>query len=300
MSETKKLKRSVIKEELVELTGDFIKAVILNQFIYWSERMKDIDEYIEQENQRATQYGGDEQELSCGWIYKSADDLADETMLNLSGNAIRNHLKELERMGFVCSRTNPKYKWDRTLQYRVDLVRVIKSLNKMGYSLDGYALAINIPTEPSGGENPNARNENASADFENGSAENEIRESDDCGAIPEITTETTTKTTAKKKERKKTSYDEILSVVEDESLRDLYYEYIKMRKLIKSPMTDRALQMLLDKVNKLEPNNIEYQKRMLEVAIMNNWKSVYPLKEDQKQECQKAGDDKKAYGGTWL
>lgn len=300
MSESKKLKRSVIKEELVELTGDFIKAVILNQFIYWSERMKDIDEYIEQENQRATQYGGDEQELSYGWIYKSADDLADETMLNLSGNAIRNHLKELERMGFISSRTNPKYKWDRTLQYRVDLVRVIKSLNEMGYALDGYALAINVPTEPSGGENANAHRENASADFEIGAAENEIQESENCEAIPEITTETTTKTTAKKKERKKTSYDEILSAVEDDSLRELYYEYIKMRKLIKSPMTDRALQMLLDKVNKLEPNNIEYQKRMLEVAIMNNWKSVYPLKEDQKQEIRSAGDDKKAYGGTWL
>ena len=221
-------------------------------------------------------------------------------MLNLSGNAIRNHLKELERMGFISSRTNPKYKWDRTLQYRVDLVRVIKSLSEMGYALDGYALAINVPTEPSGNENANAHGENASADSKIGAAESENQESDNFGAIPETTTETTTKTTAKEKERKKTSYDEILSAVEDESLRELYYEYIKMRKLIKSPMTDRALQMLLDKVKKLEPNSIEYQKRMLEVAIMNNWKSVYPLKEDQKQEIRNAGDDKKTYGGTWL
>jgi hypothetical protein len=83
----------------------------------------------------------------------------------------------------------------------------------------------------------------------------------------------------KKKERKNTSYDEILSRIEDASLKDLYYEYIKMRALIKAPMTDRALTMLIDKVNKLEPTDIERQKRLLETAIMNNWKSVYPLKD---------------------
>ena len=41
-----KLKRVVIKQELVELTGDYRPALILNQFIYWTERMKDTDKYI--------------------------------------------------------------------------------------------------------------------------------------------------------------------------------------------------------------------------------------------------------------
>lgn len=99
----------------------------------------------------------------------------------------------------------------------------------------------------------------------------------------------------KKKERKNTSYDDILSSVEDESLRDLYLEYIKMRKLIKSPMTDRALTMLINKVNELEPDSIDRQKLLLETAIMNNWKSVYPLKDD-KPEVKNS----KKYGGTYL
>lgn len=80
-----------------------------------------------------------------------------------------------------------------------------------------------------------------------------------------------------KKERKK-GYDEILSEIEDESLRETYLEYIKMRKLIKSPMTDKALTMLTSKVEKLAPGNIAMQKEMLETAILNNWKSVYPPK----------------------
>ena len=91
----------------------------------------------------------------------------------------------------------------------------------------------------------------------------------------------TANTHKKKKERKPSGYDEILSAVTDEELKSLYYEYIKMRKLIKSPMTDRALTMLVSKVNELEPYDIDRQKKMLETAIMNNWKSVYPLKEDK-------------------
>lgn len=97
-------------------------------------------------------------------------------------------------------------------------------------------------------------------------------------------------TSNKKKERKSasTSYDTILSSsVFDESLKELYLEYIKMRKLIKAPMTDRALTMLISKVNQLEPNSIDRQKKMLETAIMNNWKSVYPLKDEPQKPQQK-------------
>lgn len=89
-----------------------------------------------------------------------------------------------------------------------------------------------------------------------------------------------------KKERRSTSYDAILSNISDDSLRELYLEYIKMRKMIKAPMTDRALTMLIKKVNELEPDDISRQKKMLETAIMNNWKSVYPLKDDNKPQGQ--------------
>lgn len=101
--------------------------------------------------------------------------------------------------------------------------------------------------------------------------------------IPNINTDITSNNKQQsKKERKSNSYDEILSSVENEELKGLYYEYIKMRKLIKSPLTDRALTMLINKVNELEPFDEERQKKLLETAIMNNWKSVYPLKEDTK------------------
>ena len=101
-----------------------------------------------------------------------------------------------------------------------------------------------------------------------------------------------------KKERK-TSYDEILSGIADEELKTLYLEYIKMRKLIKAPMTDRALQMFISKVNTLEPDSIDNQKELLETAIMNNWKSVYPIKKGAKDSEQSDYGNNKRNGDEY-
>ena len=105
----------------------------------------------------------------------------------------------------------------------------------------------------------------------------------------------------KKEEPKKkaTSYDEILSGIADEELKTLYLEYIKMRKLIKAPMTDRALQMLISKVNTLEPYSIDNQKKLLETAIMNNWKSVYPIKKGAKDSEQSDYGNNKRNGDEY-
>ena len=92
----------------------------------------------------------------------------------------------------------------------------------------------------------------------------------------------------KGKKESKSSYDQILDGMPDD-LKETYYEYIKMRKLIKSPMTDRALTMLINKVNDLEPHSIQRQKKLLDTAIMNNWKSVYPLKDDAPQQRRISG-----------
>ena len=103
-----------------------------------------------------------------------------------------------------------------------------------------------------------------------------------------------------KKRKDKNREDELLTGIEDEDLRDHYIEYIKMRKMIKAPMTDRALSMLINKVNELEPNSIENQKKVLETAIMNNWKSVYPLRDAGKQDKQPSKQEEellKMFGG---
>ena len=94
-----------------------------------------------------------------------------------------------------------------------------------------------------------------------------------------------------KDKESKNSFDFLLSDISDDDLRNLYLEYIAMRKAIKSPITtERALKMLINKVNTLEPTDIERQKKLLENAIVGNWKSVYPLKEEKTEKVNASYD----------
>lgn len=169
-----KIKKVVLREDLLAITGDFRKAIILKQFIYWSERVSDADKFIEKENEIARKNGEEEKELFYGWIYKTAEELSNEIMLGLSVSQVRRYINELVNMGFISKRNNPKYKWDRTLQYRVSLVNIAKALKEKGYPLSDYK--INLPD-----------------DFSNAHecAMNEAPMNDQCDsnrqAIPEIT-----------------------------------------------------------------------------------------------------------------
>ena len=140
-----KLKRVVIKQELVELTGDYRAALILNQFIYWTERMRDTDKYIREEKERAIKedISVDISE-SNGWIYKSAEELNDELMVGMSKPTIRKYIKQLIEQGYIHERQNPKYKWDKKTQYRLNLYNLQLDLAKLGYALEGYSLLPNI------------------------------------------------------------------------------------------------------------------------------------------------------------
>ena len=141
----KPLKRVVIKEELVELTGDSRPALILNQFIYWIEKMYDTDKYILEEKERALKHDMEVSiDESKGWIYKTAEELNEELMIGMSVPTIRKYIKQLVEKGYLIQRRNPKYKWDKTMQYRVDLYKVQLDLGKLGYVLDGFKLLPNI------------------------------------------------------------------------------------------------------------------------------------------------------------
>ena len=133
----RRLKRVVIREELVELTGHWMQALILNQFLFWLDHMRTVDRYLQEEAQRAGQ--GEEPDLTEGWIYKTAAELADDLMVKSSRQTMRRHLGELVEKGWLHERTNPKYEWDRTLQYRPDLTKIAADLAALGYPLEGYS-----------------------------------------------------------------------------------------------------------------------------------------------------------------
>lgn len=88
------------------------------------------------------------------------------------------------------------------------------------------------------------------------------------------------KNSIEKERKKETNYDKIInSMVEDEEIKNSIYEFIKMRKLIKKPMTDRALTMLINKLKKLSSDK-DTQIKILEKSILKNWTDIYELKGD--------------------
>lgn len=136
----KKLKRVVIKEEFLELTGDFVEAIILNQFFYWNERMEYLDKIIEEEISRAKSNNIDvNMPLTEGWIYKKAEQLQEEIMISTPSN-INKKINDLVEKGYLEKRNNPNYAWDRTLQYRLNISKIVVDLGKLGYTLEGYKI----------------------------------------------------------------------------------------------------------------------------------------------------------------
>lgn len=64
----------------------------------------------------------------------------------------------------------------------------------------------------------------------------------------------------------------------DEKLNKTFLGFIQMRKSIKAKMTDRAIELMIKKINKHDNDTAI---AMMEQSIMNGWKDIYPLK-DQK------------------
>lgn len=88
------------------------------------------------------------------------------------------------------------------------------------------------------------------------------------------------------KKEKKSEFDIVINNnFKDEELKQTIYEFIKMRKTIKKPLTTRALELMINKLKKIT-NNTKEQIAILNNSIMNNWLGIFPLKEEQKKEIQ--------------
>lgn len=100
------------------------------------------------------------------------------------------------------------------------------------------------------------------------------------------TKESNTKKEERKKEAKPGSYDELIGErIKDEPVKKALYEFIKMRKLMRKPLTNTALDILIKRLYKISPNP-EAQVEVLNQSIVNNWLSVYPLKSNRGSEAK--------------
>ena len=72
-------------------------------------------------------------------------------------------------------------------------------------------------------------------------------------------------------------------------------DYIEMRKKIKAPLTDRAVDLMLTNLAIMSKDPAE-QIQILNQSIMNSWKGLFPLKQDQQKKTKnKAAEELDAF-----
>lgn len=268
-----KLKRVVIKEELVALTGKVNHAVVLNQMIYWSERVKDSDRFIKEEMDRQRRFmdGSQESEedvkdyLKNGWIYKTADEMVEECMNITSRQTMSRIFNDLVKNGWLDKRKNPKYKWDKTWQYRVNLTKIQMDLQKLGYSLEGYSLLSNQGEEEEAeNEQSSSQNEQSGSQIETSSSQNEQSSAHSEQAIPKITTDITSDTTSEILSIKEGENNDIRKSIEKEGKKDRLNELQKIitKKDLPIPVTKPMMmyteRLLEDNVSIEDIENVYY------------------------------------------
>ena len=83
----------------------------------------------------------------------------------------------------------------------------------------------------------------------------------------------------------------------DESLNQAFLEYLEMRKQIKKPMTDRAVELAIKKLEELtvlpfsDSMDNDLAIKILNQSVMNGWQGLFPLNEQKTGRTPQAGVD---------
>ena len=74
----------------------------------------------------------------------------------------------------------------------------------------------------------------------------------------------------------------------DEKLNQALVDFVEYRKSVKAPMNDKAVELLMQKLDTLAKDNNE-KISILEQSIVNGWKGVFPLKQEEPQKHEDEG-----------
>lgn len=74
----------------------------------------------------------------------------------------------------------------------------------------------------------------------------------------------------------------------DDKLNKAFADYVEMRKQIKKPLTERAIELAQKKLEELSKGDNDVSILILEQSVMNCWQGLFPLKEDKQS---KKNDD---------
>ena len=69
----------------------------------------------------------------------------------------------------------------------------------------------------------------------------------------------------------------------DEKLNSAFADFVDARKKMRKPMTDKAIDLQIKKINELSGGDNDKAIALIENAIMRGWLSVYPIKETKQE-----------------
>lgn len=127
----------LLREEWIKLTGDPIRACVLEKMVYWSGKVQDFDLYLKEERSSSLK---SESSPQYGWFYKSNEDLIAGCLFRVTVATFRRYLYFLMDRGWIQRKITPITKWHRTSHYRVNLRKLSSDLQKQGYSFPDFTL----------------------------------------------------------------------------------------------------------------------------------------------------------------
>ena len=81
-------------------------------------------------------------------------------------------------------------------------------------------------------------------------------------------------------DKKDNPYNPLKYFPNDEKLDQAFIDYVNMRKKIKKPMTDKAIELAIKKINELSNGDNDKAIAILNQSIMNSWQGLFPLKNE--------------------
>lgn len=195
------------------------------------------------------------------WIYNSYKSWQEQLPF-WSESTIRRILKSLIDQKLIITANYNKAKFDKTIWYSIDYAKVDKIVE--GVNMNNRCVQ-NEQTMCSNWTDANVQ-------------------------IEQTNTNDYTMITNNEKERKKKkpeqSYNELIEdFTKNEELKNTLLEFIKMRKLIKKPLTNYALQLMLKKLKKMSLDE-DTQIGIINQSITKGWQDIYELKEAKKENKQ--------------
>ena len=219
------------------------EAILLNHLMYWVEKNKANDKHFHDDRY---------------WTYNSLT--AYEKMFPfITLKNIRTALDHLRALGIVYTGNFNVTGYDRTLWYTVDF-------DKCKCDFDTY---------------PNAPQANGYA--------LEANRNDATGTpIPYINQDNTQDNTqdtpikAKRKPKTKIDIENLLAESgHEQDVLDVIEDFMDMRVSIKKPMSYGAVKLLLTAIDSLPDQRPVYIKKALEISILKNYTSVYPIRNER-------------------